>query len=92
MFGLDGSYTRFLAAQCGGYGRRDAVGGFRRGLGWLRLRGRVLQHTSEHPRDGVVVQRVNRRVQGRLQNVVIQSVDQLVELRAHPVRLCQAQP
>jgi hypothetical protein len=81
-----------LAAQRGGYGQRDAVRGFRRGLGWRRLRGRVLQHTSEHPWDGVVVQRVNRRMQGWLQNVVIQSVDQLVELGAHPARLCQAQP
>src|SRR5262245_37961681 len=46
-------------------------------------------HPFEHTRDGLVGQRVDSRVQSGLQDVVVQSVDQLVELGAHAPRAWQ---
>jgi hypothetical protein len=42
-----------------------------------------LQHALEHLRDSFVGQRINRRVQSWSENVVVQSIDQLVEFGAH---------
>jgi hypothetical protein len=43
----------------------------------------VLQHASKYLRDNFVGQRIDRRVQSWSQNVVVQSIDHLVEFGAH---------
>jgi hypothetical protein len=62
---------------------------------WLRQRGCIqgsersatcrpaLQHASKHLQDNFVGQRIDRRIQSWSQNVVVHSIDHLVEFGAH---------